>query len=40
MSDEELQARYLLIAVIATRQANERGYETGFEEKAQEMGLL
>lgn len=40
MSNQELQARYLLIAIIATRQAADYGYETGFEEKAQELGLL
>jgi len=40
MTDEQLKTRYYLIALIATRQASERGYETGFEEKAQKMGLL
>ena len=33
MSDQDLDERYYMIAYIATRQAAERGYETGFEDR-------
>ena len=33
MSEQELKNREIIIAVVATRQAVERGYETGFEDR-------
>ncbi len=40
MTEEQLKVRYYMIAIIATRQASERGYEIGFESKRREMGIL
>lgn len=40
MTEFEYKYRYHMIAIIATRQARERGYATGYEQRAYEMGVL
>lgn len=34
MTEQEMRNRELIIAIVATRQAAELGYKTGFEDRA------